>query len=125
MAARRLDLLADELFICRLPAGTSPPAFGSGVWSVTVTDDEVSVISTKGAIPGGRDVSGPWRALKARGPSEHDLVGILRSIADPLADAGVPIFAMSTFDTDYVLVPVEQLDDALSALTQAGHVVES
>lgn len=62
-----------------------------------------------------------WRALKVEGPLDFNLTGILAGIANPLARAGISIFAISTFDTDYVLVREVQLDNALAALRSAGH----
>ena len=62
-----------------------------------------------------------WRALAVRGPLAFELTGVLASLASPLAEAGVPIFALSTFDTDYLLVPGERLEAALAALEAAGH----
>jgi hypothetical protein len=62
-----------------------------------------------------------WRALAVKGPLDFGLTGILASIAAPLAEAGISIFAISTFDTDYVLVKAERLDDAVEALRRAGH----
>ena len=64
-----------------------------------------------------------WRALKLAGPFEFSEVGVLASVAAPLAAAGVGIFVLSTFDTDYVLVKEEQLGSAAAALRQRGHEV--
>jgi hypothetical protein len=64
-----------------------------------------------------------WRALKLRGPFPFSATGILASVLSPLAEAEVPIFAVSTFDTDYVLVPEARLEKAVAALRAAGHTV--
>ncbi len=56
-----------------------------------------------------------------RGPLAFELTGVLASLASPLAAAGVPIFALSTFDTDYLLIPGDALEQALGALDAAGH----
>lgn len=74
-----------------------------------------------GAAPPGAELSGPWRALRVAGPLDHGQTGVLVSLAAPLADAGAPIFAISTYDTDYVLVPADRADDASEALLAAGH----
>ncbi|BBO88821.1 hypothetical protein DSCOOX_20010 [Desulfosarcina ovata subsp. ovata] len=66
-----------------------------------------------------------WRALVIDGPLDFALTGILAQIAHPLADAGIPIFALSTFDTDYVLVKDSDLKRAINALGEAGHPVQS
>jgi len=67
---------------------------------------------------------GGWRALELRGPLDFDLVGILADLSATLADAGVSIFAISTHDTDYVLVRAHQLDQGVTALEAAGYRVE-
>jgi hypothetical protein len=64
-----------------------------------------------------------WRALKVAGPLEFGLTGVLLAIATPLAHAGVGIFTVSTYDTDYVLVKDDSLHAAISALRSAGHTV--
>ena len=69
----------------------------------------------------GARCEGGWRCLAVRGPLAFSATGILASLAGPLAEAGVPIFAVSTFDTDYVMVPAGRLEDALAALAGAGH----
>ena len=62
-----------------------------------------------------------WALLKLHGPFEFTLTGVLASVLDPLRDAGIGIFALSTFDTDYVLLPQGRWDEAVRALTEAGH----
>ncbi len=64
-----------------------------------------------------------WRALEVQGPLDLTLTGILASLAQPLADAGVPVFALATVDTDVILVRAERLGDATTALRDAGHEV--
>ncbi len=65
-----------------------------------------------------------WRILKVDGPLEFSLTGILASVAGPLAKAGISIFAISTFDTDYVMVKSEKAEEAVKVLTKAGHIVK-
>jgi hypothetical protein len=74
-------------------------------------------------VPAGVTCERDYRAIRVRGPLPLNLVGILASIADPLAAAGLSIFAISTYDTDYVLVKARQLNSALEALRQAGHQI--
>lgn len=74
-------------------------------------------------MPAGVTAEQGWRALAVRGPLDFGLIGVLASLAAPLADARVPVFVISTYDTDYVLVPVAQLDAAVEALRAAGHQV--
>ena len=77
----------------------------------------------EGAVPEGVRHEGGWRVLKLEGPFEFSEVGVLASITAPLADAGVSLFAVSTFDTDYVLVKEEQLGAGAAALRGRGHEV--
>jgi hypothetical protein len=125
-----LSLLPGDYAICRLPAGSSMPAgfaeaaaSGTEVISVTWTPEEVSILCPAGRAPAGAVVETPWRCLRVAGPVQLALTGILASIVSPLAEARVNIFAFSTFDTDYLLVPAVRLSEGLAALTAAGHRV--
>ena len=119
-----LEVLPDRLAVCRLNSNDeSPLRAASGVFSVTRTADELSVVCPEDDAPEGAEVSGGWRALKVHGPLDHTATGILASIAGPLAEAGVALFPLATFDTDYVLVQDEAVDRATSALEAAGHRV--
>lgn len=121
-----LDLLPDEYAVCRLPPGSPLPAdlkAGSGVVSVTWSPGEVSVICPAGQTPGEATVERPWRCFRVDGPIDLALTGILASLVGPLAAARVNVFAFSTFDTDYVLVPEVRLNEAIAALIGAGHRV--
>lgn len=66
-----------------------------------------------------------WRCIQVRGPLAFDQVGILASLTAPLAQAAIPVFALSTYETDYLLVKDPDLPRAREALTDAGHVIES
>lgn len=125
-----LVLLPDEYAVCRLEPGAKLPAdlnghdgVADGVVSVTWTPAEISIICTADRAPEGATVNTPWRCLKVSGPVNLALTGILASLVNPLANARVNIFAFSTHDTDYVLVPSVRLNEALAALTGAGHRV--
>jgi hypothetical protein len=100
-------------------------ASGPDVISVTWTPDEVSILCPADRVPAGASVETPWRCLRVAGPVQLALTGILASIVSPLAEARVNIFAFSTFDTDYVLVPAVRLNEALAALNAAGHRVSA
>ncbi len=119
-----LDLLPEEYAVCRLPAGSDLPsglAAGTGVVSVTWTPVEVSIICPADQAPAGATVELPWRCFRVDGPMDLALTGILASLVVPLAEARVNIFAFSTFDTDYLLVPAVRLTEAMAALTASGH----
>ncbi|GGQ45178.1 ACT domain-containing protein [Couchioplanes azureus] len=124
-----LDLLPEEYAVCRLPAGTALPTSLSsgpddkGVISVTWAPDEISVICPTTRVPEGATIEAAWRCLRVVGPLDLALTGVLASLVGPLADARVNIVAFSTFDTDYLLVPLVRLSEAVDTLTAAGHRV--
>jgi uncharacterized protein len=123
-----IDVQPGDYTIARLPAGTPLPeglfAAGSALVSVTSTRDEVSVVCPTDVAPAGAEqVEHGWRLLTVRGPLEFTLTGIMAALAGELAAAGVSLFAVSTFDTDHVLVKAADLERAIAALTEAGHEV--
>ena len=121
-----LQLLADTLAVCRLEAGAPVPSWAeqsSGFLTVSRTAEELSITALQEAVPGDVVCERDYRALRVRGPLPLNLIGIVGAIADPLAEAGVSIFAISTYDTDYVLVKAADLETALGALERAGHQV--
>ncbi|HJX27758.1 MAG TPA: ACT domain-containing protein [Thermoanaerobaculia bacterium] len=121
-----LLVLPDRLAVCRLPPDAPFPALPpDGFWSVTRTSEELSVILPEAAVPRETEwkIEPGWRILRVEGTLDFSLTGILASIAEPLAESGVPLFALSTYDTDYVLVRDADLDWAKSALAARGHEV--
>ena len=121
-----LTATPETLTVCRLAQGAALPAWAmaGAFWSITRTPDELSVVVDKDSVPAGVRTQGAWRALKVAGPIPLSAVGILASIAEPLGRAGISLFAISTFDTDYVLVAAERLKDARLVLSQVGHAVD-
>jgi hypothetical protein len=75
-------------------------------------------------VPGDVRQERGWRCLKLQGPLPLNMTGVLAAVLEPLAAAQVAIFAIATFDTDYVLVREEQLEQAIAALRKAGHSIE-
>ena len=123
-----LEVIETRLAVCRLDAGSDLPQWvdrSREFTSVTRTTDELSIVCADDAVPEGVAMEGPWRALRVQGPIVMTLIGVVAALADPLADAGISIFAISTFDTDYILVHEPDFDAAVGALSQAGHVVVS
>ena len=118
-----LKVLPGLLAVCRLPAGSPLPEWlaGDSLTSVTQTADETSIVCDASVVPSGVVVDSGWRAIEVSGPLDFGLTGVLLSLAQPLADAGISIFAVSTYDTDYVLVKESALPDAIAALSAAGH----
>jgi uncharacterized protein len=122
-----LDLRPGEYALSQLPAGSGLPAFPptDSLISITSTAEEISIVTLAEIAPAGAKLDDGWRLLTVRGPLEFTLTGIMAALAGTLAAAGVPIFAMSTFDTDHVLVKETDLDRAIGALREAGHDVHS
>jgi|SRR5271170_586572 len=89
--------------------------------SITRTTDELSIVCTAKNIPKEIDPDPFWICLKLEGPFAFSQTGILLSFIEPLSNSGVPIFAISTYDTDYVLVQEKFADEALVALEKTGH----
>jgi hypothetical protein len=89
--------------------------------SITYTDDELSIVCDQQLVPDSIQCEKDWRALKIVGPLDFSLVGILAPIATLLAQQSIPIFALSTFDTDYIFVKNPLLPQAQQALLQAGY----
>lgn len=118
-----LTLLPEALSVCRLPGGAAAPPWleGEAFTAVTRTPHETSVVCRAAVVPEDVRAEPGWRALRVAGPLDFALTGILLALLAPLAAAGVAVFALSTFDTDYLLVREAALDDALEALTTAGH----
>jgi hypothetical protein len=92
-------------------------------FSVTRTPAELSVVCDVASVPSGVKGDGPWSALAVRGPLDLNITGVLAGLATPLAVAGISIFAVSTYDTDYVLVRHHDMDRAVRVLREAGHNV--
>jgi hypothetical protein len=120
-----LELLPDRLAICRLEPDRADLDWdlGEGLLSVTFTDEEVSIICDEAHAPGDAEVSRGWRCLRVAGPLDFDMVGVLAALAAPLAAEGVSIFAVSTFDTDHILVRHADLERAVAALRAGGHEI--
>lgn len=120
-----LTTLDGRFAVCRLAADAEAPAWATGALvSVTRTPEELSVICSEHLVPEAATAERGWRCLKVGGPLSFELTGVLAALTRPLADAGVPVFALSTYETDYLLVKEEQLTAAASALERAGHALE-
>ncbi len=126
-----LTLLPGSYAICRLAPDAAIPgwALAPGDFvSVSRTRDELSIVCAEAGVPAGvrgAQVGRGRRCLRVEGPFDLEVVGVLATIAQPLAGAGVAIFVVSTYDTDYVLLRDADLDAATAALTTHGHTVAS
>jgi hypothetical protein len=117
-----LTLTPYNLTIHRFAANAAlpPPVVNSPFFAVTRTADELSVVCTADIALSSDQAERDWRCLKVEGPLDFGLTGILSAVAAPLAQAGIPIFAISTFDTDYILVKADRCASACAALAAHG-----
>ena len=113
-----LTLQPAMLGICRLESPEEIPSWvnDSEFFSITKTKEELSIVCPEQNIPDGTRSEKGWRAFKIEGPIDFSEIGVLSSILSPLAEACISIFAVSTFDTDYLLVKNEQLELSISVL---------
>ena len=117
----------DELdAVVRLGPDAEVPGWARGgqFWSVTRTEAELSIVCAQDDVPDDESAERGWCALEVSGPLDFSLTGVVASLVTPLADAAIPIFVLSTFETDYLLVRERDLELAVEALTAAGHAVD-
>ena len=120
-----LHLLPGNLAVCRLAPDSPVPdwAMHGPFYSVTRTADEISVVCSEGAVPEGARAERGWRPLKVEGPLDFAMTGVLAGLTKPLAEAGISVFVVSTYDTDYLLVRNRDIASTVAALHAAGHNV--
>lgn len=116
-----LSVAPERLAIARLDADAPFPVWAmhseARLWSVTRTPSELSVVCEDGAVPPSVErVERPFRALHVHGPIPFSLAGVVAALTATLAAAGIPVFVIATFDTDWLLVREEHLDRAVEAL---------
>jgi hypothetical protein len=128
MPARQLTLaLMDGYFaVCQLASTDVVAAWASTgtLVSITRTPEEVSIVCSQDAVPAGVKCERGWRVLRVVGAMDFSAVGALASLVVPLAEAGISIFALSTFDTDYLFVKQQTLDAAVESLIRHGHAIQ-
>ena len=122
-----LRLLNDTFAVCRLDSDAPLPPWATAgdLITITRTADELSVVCRQDAVPEGIPCEWGWRCLRVAGTIPFSVVGVLASLTAPLAEAGISVFAISTFDTDYLLVKENDLAAAVEALQRQGHTVKS
>ena len=124
-AGLTLGLLAGQFAVCRLAPGSALPGWlgwSEELVSVTATAEEVSIVCPAGRVPADVRAERDWRAFVVEGPLDFALVGILAKLSGALAEAGVSLFAISTYDTDYLLVREAKLEAATAALSTVCRV---
>jgi hypothetical protein len=120
-----LERFPEKLAVVRLGPGADVPAWAesSSLFSVTATARETSVVCATRSVPKKARQAGPFTGFAVQGPLDFSLTGILVSLLQPLAEAGISVFTISTFDTDWVLVPLDDADRAAEEWRRRGHTV--
>lgn len=119
-----LTVLPGEFSVWRLAADEPLPSLERGRFlSMTRTNDELSIVSPSTDVPSGSQVEDSWRCLRVEGPLAFEMTGVLAELSAPLARAEIPIFVVSTYETDYLLVKATDLERASSTLRNEGHTV--
>lgn len=115
-----IEVLKPHFAVCKLHQPVVP---GGSLVSLTVGGGEISLVCEQAHMPPDCAAETGWRALRVQGPLEFSLTGILAELSGALAQAGISIFALSTYDTDYLLVKQEKLEQAADALFAQGHSI--
>jgi len=118
-----LAVMSQELAVCRLEEHDRVPdwAWRGELVSITRARGELSIVCAAGAVPEGIKAERGWRALVVTTPMDFTVTGVAAALTTPLAQAGVSVLPIATYDTDYFLVKDDQLADAIEALLGAGH----
>jgi hypothetical protein len=126
MKGLRLRVLSGRLAVARLPGTAAVPGWadGPGLVSITRREGELSIVCADARVPAEVRVERGWRALEVEGPLDFQELGVMHGLTGPLAGAGVSVLAISTFDTDVLVVREETLARAVEALRAAGYAVE-
>lgn len=121
----QLNLLPNQLAAVRMdPSDTIPDWAKTGSFcSITITPTEMSIFCESSVIPDSIDKVDNWHAFQVDGQLDFELTGIIAQLAVPLSAKQIPIFSISTYDTDYILVDNHHLENAISVLKRAGHKV--
>jgi hypothetical protein len=121
-----LALLPDSLAICRLAPDAPIPqwALAGEFFAVCRSDEELSVVCSDGHPPTEIEADSGWRALKVQGPLPLTEIGVIAALSAPLAKAGIPVFVISTFNTDYLLIKEANLSGAVRVLS-SDHTVHT
>jgi hypothetical protein len=117
----------DELYaIARCEPDAELPTWirGGSFWSVTRSESELSVVCRQDDVPPEASAERGFCAFEVAGPLDFSLTGVVASLVTPFAEEGIPVFVLSTFETDYLLVREHDLHRSVEALTNAGHSVD-
>jgi hypothetical protein len=121
----KLEQFPETLAVVRLAPGAEIPAWAesSSLFSITATARETSLVCARRSVPKKAQQAGPFTAFAVEGPLDFSLTGILAELLQPLAEIEISIFTISTFDTDWILVPQDDADRAAEEWRRRGHDV--
>ena len=119
----RLRVMPQVYAICSFPPDAILPdwAHCSSILSITKTPKEITLVCEEDHVPGECQKSENFKCIKVEGSFDLDAVGVLASIAGPLAQNRISLYVISTYDTDYVLIHAKNIDKAVSCLDKLGH----
>jgi uncharacterized protein len=118
----KFRVLPGRYAVARLEPAERVPEWATGEFlNLTRTTEELAIICPADQVPPGVRAERNWRVLKLVGPFPFTAIGVLASIASPLARAGISLLSIATYDTDYFLVQGDTFEDALQVLADAGH----
>jgi hypothetical protein len=119
----KFRVISASFAVCQLAAADPVPQWAmNGIFtSVTRTADELSIVCPTENVPQEHKPETPWTCLKIEGPFAFSQIGILHAFIQPIVEAGISVFVIATYDTDYVLIQKPFTDQAIQALQNAGH----
>ncbi len=122
----QLSLLKDKYGIRTLPNTAPIPdwALTQSLASITRTEKELTIVCRLEILPSQYQSGLNWRCFKIDGSFDLNQIGVISSISSPLADAGISIYVISTYDTDYFLIQEQNLEQAISVLSNSGHSIK-
>ena len=122
---RSLKILPERMAVCRFEPTAALPDWidTSAFYSITRTEEELTLVCCEALVPPGAQCESEWRCFRVQGILDFSEIGIMFTLTQPLAKAGVSVFVISTYDTDYFLVKEKELPKAIDALTTSGHEI--
>jgi hypothetical protein len=122
----KLKVLSSNYGVCRFDPHTEVPSWAmqGDFFTVSKSQEELSIVCQASLIPADIKAEKEWRIFKIEGPFSFTQIGILNAVTSVLSENGISLFAVSTFDTDYIMVKCADLDRSIQALRKAEHQVD-
>ena len=124
-ATYTLHQYPEKMVVAGLPAGAEVPAWAesASLFSISATAAETTIVCAGRSVPKKVKQEGPFTAFAVEGPLDFALTGVLHALLGPLAEAEISVFTISTFSTDWILVPIGRAEAAAEEWRRRGHVV--